>query len=179
MDLFRRQQLMGWLIGILVVLNIGTLSFIWFQHSRRLDFAHPPRKQPEDVLCFLKQELQLNEEQERRFVDLRQRHFTEMQRLNSEIHQLKHGIMEEVFRDEPDEARVKMLVTEIGQRQAQIEDIIFRHFRDMRAVCKHEQCARFQNLILEAGPRDYRHSRFNHPMPSDSCPRPKERIHHQ
>lgn len=150
MNVFTKQRLSVSIIALLVVLNVTSLGTIWFLQSRQSPPANP--KGPGPVKNFLEQELALTQEQAQQFETLRQQHFQESQAINETLHPVKEAIMQEVFAASPDSAKVKTLATELGAKQAELEELRFQHFLALKAVCQPEQLEKFQALFHEFFP---------------------------
>ncbi|GAA4338715.1 hypothetical protein [Flaviaesturariibacter amylovorans] len=134
-------------IGItaLVLLNIGLVATFWLQRSA----ARPPALagaadtvRPGPALLI--RDLNFDSVQAQRFTALRNEHFSAMQGYRAQMRDLKDrfyaGLREEA--PLPDS-----LATAIGTLQAQMDRITYQHFRQVRALCTHEQKERFDRII--------------------------------
>ncbi len=150
MDVFTKQRITGWIIVLLVILNVCSLGATWVLQSRRS--ARPPRSRPDPVRHFLKEELLLTEEQAQQFEELRREHFLQSKAINDEAHQLKKAIMDELFSSSPDAANVEQLAEKIGEKQAELERLRFQHFMAVKSLFQPEQIEKFRTLLGEIFP---------------------------
>ncbi|KAA3604182.1 MAG: hypothetical protein DWQ06_04840 [Calditrichaeota bacterium] len=151
MDYFTNKKFMTWTIAILVLLNILTLSGIWFlKFSPKPPFADFPRKERSEFL--LKKKLNLTDEQLQKFRDLRKKHFEETREFGNKIHNLKRELSEEVFKKTQNQSEVEKLIEKVGQLEMQIEKGKFKHFLELKSVCTPEQQKKFREIFKEIMP---------------------------
>lgn len=176
----KRYQLVIPLVVVLMVLNIGSLGFLWYGHLNNRP-PHPEgdgNPSPEE---FLIQQLQLNTEQTQTFRTLRAQHMRETDSLRREMQHLKGQLMEQLFMTPPDTARARALSDTIGNLQAEFELNVYRHFSDLQQICGPEQHSRLKRLIFEAlnkadqgQPRQWEPRGGRDKPPRDNRPRPPE-----
>jgi Spy/CpxP family protein refolding chaperone len=150
MDFLTKRRLTNLAMIVLVILNLFTLTMLWFHQLRERLFPPPPppdTEGPGRVEHFLERELDLTKEQVERFDELRKQHFLRSEAIMEEIHQLKREITEQLFLSSPDTGKVGRLTEEIGSRQAQLERLLFKHFTDLKSACQPEQKRKFETLI--------------------------------
>ena len=118
MDWLTKQKTYVWLVILLVIINLTTLIFLWIGRP------NPPemndRKRP-DTSKFLKDELGLNEEQDRKLKELRQALFDTTGKINEMIWVKKNLIQEESFKEISDNEKVNTLAKEIGELESKGE----------------------------------------------------------
>lgn len=133
-------------IIVLLIINIGTLGFIWMQGS------HPmgPPHQRESVFDFLVHELKFNEKQVEQYEALRNEHRNMVEDLRSKGRQLHDEYFDLLKSPSADSALVNRLSDSLALNQKQIELITFYHFQKVRGICTAEQQPRFDNIIQEA-----------------------------
>jgi protein CpxP len=167
MDYFSKNKISLWIIAILVLLNLFTLSTIWYGRFHIPDRfpRREGRPQRQEGLKVLEQKLNLTAEQIKIFEDLRQQHFEKMKPLHHEIFSIRQELMGEAAKTEPDTARIRELTSRIGEKETERERNIFEHFAAMRSVCTPAQREKFEILLRELmgpppempGPRPGRH----------------------
>jgi Spy/CpxP family protein refolding chaperone len=137
------------LIGLLILINVVTLAMLWFLLLRRPPLGPPPPDEGRgrEVQSFLKRELNLTEDQARKFEELRDRFISSLPSLPDEIQRLRETMMNELFVAQPDEKKVEALTGEIGIREAAMEKGLYDHFRDLVAVCRPDQKRKFQAIM--------------------------------
>jgi len=150
MDYFSKNKISVWIIVILVLLNLFTLSTIWYNQLRRP--VRPPREEMRhhrQGLEMLGQKLKLTDEQVKIFEGMRQQHFEKMKPLQEEIISVRQQLMDELSKAEPDTALVNILIKSIGDKETVLERNRFEHFMELRSVCTPEQKEKFEILLRE------------------------------
>lgn len=158
MDYFSKNKIVIWVIAILALLNIFTLSTIWFMQYRgpsRVPFREEPGHMRQG-LRILEKELDLSADQIKVFDDIRQRHFEKMKVLQKEIFSLRQEIMDELNRTTPDTEQIRLLTIRIGEQETLKERYILKHFSEMKAACTPQQKEKFNRLLkkLMVHPQD-------------------------
>lgn len=131
-------------IIILLMVNIGTLAFIWSQGRHGSPPPHP------SVFDFLTRELQLDNRQQEQYEILRDEHHRtveDLQKTGRQLHQQYFGLLHGATADS---AQVNLLADSLVSLQKQIELITFYHFQKVRAICKPDQQKKFDEVINEA-----------------------------
>ncbi|MEI8279910.1 MAG: hypothetical protein WCG87_09115 [Bacteroidota bacterium] len=134
----------------LLLVNIGTLSFMWTQRG------HMPPPQPAgggrgSVEEFLTRELKLNEQQQQQYEVLRKEHHEGVVHYDELGKELKDRYFAMLHDSHTDSALVKQLADSIADTRKNIELITFYHFKKVRAICTtDEQKKKFDEVIGEA-----------------------------
>jgi len=154
MDYFSKNKLSIWIIVVLVLMNLFTLSTIWFKEIR-FPFIPPPPESGHrrQGLKVLEKELNLTPDQITVFNEIRQRHFDKMKPIQEEVHTLRCDLMDELFKTEPDTVKIKMLAMQIGVKETERERCMFEHFMEMKSACTPEQRSKFQSLMQKVLPQ--------------------------
>ena len=151
MDAIIKNRAVPWIIVILVVVNLMTLSTLWFFVLRRP--LHPPAKSGENgkklVELFMAKELNLTEEQARRFDQLQEQHFRRSDPIIEDIHRLREELFHQLVFSSDESARARELAQEIGERETEKELLLFRHFTELLSTLRPEQQNDFKRLIHE------------------------------
>lgn len=151
MDSITRNKRLGWVVLLLVVMNIVSLSALWIGYTKR-----PGREMPgKGGDKFLEQKLELRPEQTEKLKALRVSHFNKMEDLKREFRESRKGL-HEFWKVENGAAQGKGLAEKIGRLQADIELEIFAHFSDIREICDDKQKQVFDSIIedvLQGGMR--------------------------
>lgn len=172
MDWLTKQKTYVWLIILLLVVNLTTLTLLW------LGRPGPPPFNNNDLPNtnkFLKNDLGLNDEQEKMFTQIRKAHFDSTGALNGELWLKRRLIQEEAFKDNPDTQIVNMLSNEIGNLQKVNEKFIFNHFLELKKVLNKEQLEKFKTIISKKEkkrPQPFDGERHG-PPPPDGMPPPQ------
>jgi len=131
----------------LLVVNIGTLSFIWLHHGHG---GPPPPHGRGDVAGFLTHELNFSPEQEKQFDQLREEHHHAMEKFQDEGRERHHQLFDLLHASTADSAAIQSAAKGIAENQSQIEVVTFHHFQQVRAICNPEQQKKFDEIIDEA-----------------------------
>ena len=132
-------------IIILLLINIGTLTFLWFHHSPH----EHPHSNP-GVAEFLIHELKLNDKQQEQFEQLRNDHHHAIEQLQEQGHQLHHHFFDLLHTSPVDSSAVEHAASAIAENQKQIELVTFYHFQKLRTICNSEQQHKFDEVIQDA-----------------------------
>ncbi len=160
MDILAKQKFTNILIIILIIINIGCLSFIWFRESNHPKLP-PPSPNRENVNRFLDKELDLSAEQENKFDVIRKEHYETTRKFDEKIAGYKKEILSESFNQNPDMQKVTALTDSIGSVQKGYELFLSKHFQKLASVCKNEQREKLKDIFLSSfGPKN------RQPMPS-------------
>jgi Spy/CpxP family protein refolding chaperone len=151
-DILSKQKLTNILIIILVIVNLGCLSFIWFREADRPSLPPLPPNPPdrENVTRFLDKELDLNEVQEQKFDELRKEHFKTTENFEEKIAGFKKDILSESFKNNPDSQKIEALADSIGSVQKRYELFLSEHFQKLSSICKPEQREKLKDIFLSS-----------------------------
>lgn len=167
-------------IIVLLIVNIGTLTFMWMQRGHMPPAPPPPPAGRQgDVAEFLNRELKLSDAQEQQYSVLRKEHHEGIERYNEAYKGLRDRFFELLRQPNPDSLLVNQLADSIAHNSKNIELITFYHFKKVRAICTtDEQRKRFDEVIGEAlhsmAPRPPRPPGGPHGHP-DGPPPPQDR----
>ena len=134
-------------VGILLILNIGTLGFIWIRHGH---MDTPPRHDRGDVAGFLTHELMLNDTQLQQFLMLREEHHHAAEQLQEEGRALHQHFFDLLHGQSPDSSLIQQAANAIAANQKQLDLVTFYHFQNVRAICTPGQQKKFDEVINEA-----------------------------
>ena len=141
MNVFSKQRLIGALLVGLVVVNVGLLGTIWTQLLKE------PPETVSDTQHFMEKELRLTEPQTVQFENLRVPHLVGSKQLLDDIHDLKQAITAELFATEPNVENVAEMAAQIGEKYAELEQLRFHYFLDMRQLVEPEQQEQLEELM--------------------------------
>lgn len=146
MDWLSKQKTYVWLVVILILINLTTLVFLWMGRPNHPEMY--PDKLP-DTNKFLKNELGLNEEQDKKLKELRHALFDTTGKINEMIWAMKNLIQEESFKEIPDNEKVITIAKEISELEFQGELLRYNHFTQVGKVLTKEQLEKFKKLLGE------------------------------
>lgn len=161
MDFFTKNKMLFWCVVILVLLNIVTLGSFWLGKPHRAPLAGPGGQQ--DGQKIMAERLGLSEEQAEQVERIRNEHFMRTRPLQDDMHKIRLDLLNEIFKDEPDEVKIQEMFSEIGDKQVRFEKNLYRHFQELKEVCSPQQMQELKmmlrDLIERTRPRDLQHHR--------------------
>ncbi|HSZ24500.1 MAG TPA: periplasmic heavy metal sensor [Cytophagaceae bacterium] len=131
----------------MVVLNIGTLGFIYYKSQHHKRFVKSEWRNEFNKGEFLSKRLNFTEEQEVAFRKLRKEHKKEKDAVKAKIDSLRKQEFELLKNDPYDATTANVLASEIGANQKEIELLMSKHFLAVKALCTKEQLSDFNELI--------------------------------
>lgn len=163
----KKQSITILLVVLLLLVNLGTMAFFWMvpQGEREKRSPAPDRRRAE-VVEFFNKELQLTEEQQEEFRELRADFFERSRDIRREIRAARRGFYEHITNNNEEEAEGRAAL--IARKQKELEMNTFYHFRELRNRLNEEQQERFDEVMKEMlnarwmdGPRRGRGQRQN------------------
>ena len=153
------------IILILVILNVVSVGTIWFSREHRpisrlgiSSRSERGTQQPRDR-HFLTKELNFTADQQVKFDTLAASHKANLNIKTDEIRVLREQLVSRMKNREFDSVS-EDLIHQIGQKQAELELINFRNFRDVMNICDDNQKDRFLGIMQRAfKPRYDNHGR--------------------
>lgn len=150
MDWITQNKPIKWLIGILLVVNILTITIIWILVMR--DKQPPPfgfAGKPPGGGELLQKELNLSDEQKKQFEDARKENFAQSDVLFKELNEVRTKYFGELQNEKTDTALVNSLLKRISAIQIELEKLRFEHFRYLLSICTAEQKEKFKPILKE------------------------------
>lgn len=142
-------------IGLLL-LNFATLGFLFISGTK----GHKPphdipegRHEPKEIII---ERLHFDANQQKEYGQLIEWHRGEIRQLEDSIRVSKNELYMLLNDDKIDEKAKVTLINEIALFQKQIEATHFKHFEDIKKLCKPEQQVYFNELTEELGRLFYR-----------------------
>lgn len=152
MDILAQKKFMTWVIAILIILNVSTLTYLWI--SRSNDYKYGSRMFKHDrmgqlgdgrLMKFFKSELNLTDEQTDSILELRNQHHQIVKEILKEIHYNKKLIVDGIFLNET--VNVDSIANVIGEMQSQIEILTFDHLNRLKSILGPDQKESFKKLV--------------------------------
>lgn len=138
-------KLLTGLVILLLLINITTIAGIWkLIDPRTLTMMPPPPPSPKD---FIISKLNLDDDQQKVFEELRKEHFEQMRGLQEQIRDEKDAMYDLLKSSSPDTVQTYLHIARIMQSEERLERITFEHFRKVRAICNQEQQQHFDAII--------------------------------
>jgi|WetSurMetagenome_2_1015567.scaffolds.fasta_scaffold105364_3 periplasmic protein CpxP/Spy len=163
MDFVKNKYGLYIIIGVLVIVNILTIGFLWINRPdgpAGVILPPPPRLLLEDELSF-------SSEQIKKFEALRDDHRRNTIKNGEEIRIYKDSLFDNIKTG--DDAKAKLYASKISERQYAQELITYEHFKAIRGICDDKQKTKFDSLIKDIvrSMEQQRNHVQNNPPPED------------
>jgi len=149
METQSKSKLLYLIIILLVVFNIGTLSFMWYRElnaPKLQDGRMPPKSGKE----FLEEELKFSKEQNEKLEKLKEEHSAKIRKIKDEQKDLKDLFFSNLSKPDIDSNKISEIASQIGMSQKQVELATFYHVRKIREICDENQKKKFDVIIQDA-----------------------------
>lgn len=143
-----RSRLGLWAIIVLVILNLSWLTFFWF--NQFIPKEPPREKSAAGTDDFISQELRLDVIQADSVKSLRRVHFLRTDSIKAQMVDINRQMLGQLFAPVPDTAAVRVLSEQIGQKQAEFDRQVYRHFENIKSLLRPDQYQQFKELIFDA-----------------------------
>ena len=174
--LTKKQLLIGGLI-LLFVINIAALGTIIYQNqkykvpveeeenskrswddsrkgNREKDYRHKGHKDDgyekrrgNRFDHFIKDELNFDEDQYSKFLDLREKNKEKQHNIVRKLSQKRKEMMSELSAENPDTTKLKQIAKQIGELHEELKKGTINHFIQVKAICNPSQKEKFNELI--------------------------------
>jgi len=133
------------IIAVLVVLNLCTLAFMWFNRPGREGLG----RHEGEVASFLVKELGLSAEQQKEYQQLRQEHREILNKLIEQDKVLHQHFFEMLLMEVPDTAKVQLLAKVIAMNRNQMELVTYDHFSRISKILTPDQQKKFKLIFKD------------------------------
>jgi len=141
----KKETLLIILIALLLLLNFGTLGFMFF--SGRGGPPHGPRFGKHGPAELIIQRLELDEQQQMSFETMREQHHSNMVSLDKQMEETVKTYLS--FVGLSDSTKIDSLQQAIGKLEIQRASVTYQHFKDLRSICSPAQQEKFDVLLPE------------------------------
>lgn len=147
--IMEKTKLLTFGIITLFLLNLGTLGFLFLSNPKG---NHPPkhgherRSKPKEIII---EKLHFDATQIKQYEQLIQWHRSHITELEDKIREDKNELYLQLNENPVNEKAKDSLINALGLYQKQIETIHFKHFEDIKKLCKKEQLEDFTALTEE------------------------------
>jgi Spy/CpxP family protein refolding chaperone len=147
MDYLKKNRLLILIIAVLLLVNVGTISFILFFRGEGDRF--PGKKGRGAVVAFIEKELHLSDAQKEQFARLREEHFGKTETLMREQHEARKAMLGLLREDTVDVNEMHRMAAVMGQKETELAVSTFEHFRALRSLCSPDQQREFDAIIQD------------------------------
>lgn len=126
-----KQRFLWATIILLLVLNLGTLAWLFYSHNKQEE-GRPPG----GAADFIVEQLQLDQQQQEQFFELRRQHRATIRQAQEEdknLHDTYFGLLKT---DNPDKKLVDSVAVLMAAQRSHMETATFDHFAQLRKICR-------------------------------------------
>lgn len=155
METVSKNKLLFTIIILLILINVSTLSFMWYWKIKEPPLQPPPGMEPPikgpppEARAHLKELLNLTDAQMETIDKIRDVHIAQVQKVREEMKGLKDKLFSNLTNPNADTNSVKDITNQIGTYEARIDLIAFDNFREVRKVCTDEQKKKFDVMYMD------------------------------
>ncbi len=147
-----KTKLLTFAVIALLLLNFGTLGFLFLSGPK----GHPPPQgdgldggiKPREIII---EKLHFDTNQQKEYDKLIQWHQSEIRTIEDNIREAKDQLYQILSTPEVSSKTKDSLINTLALYQKQIETTHFKHFEDIKKMCRKEQLEDFNNLTEELG----------------------------
>ena len=129
-------------IALLLLLNIGTLTFMWLHRP-----PHPGARGP---FMFIVKATGMDDAQQETYRQLRDAHRSKLDAYRMQNSKIRGQMFDLLAEYGEDGAQVRQLADSIAAVKREEELLTYEHFRRVREICRPEQQSKFDAAIGEA-----------------------------
>jgi|SRR6218665_988343 len=134
-------------IGLLL-LNLGTLGFLFLNGQKEHRGPHEQGLRPKDIII---EKLHFDPAQQKEYEELIDWHQQEIRKYDDNIREVKNELYQQLSLQQTDSKIKDSLTSLLADYQKQIETAHFKHFEDIKKLCRPNQMQDFNSLTEELG----------------------------
>ena len=133
------NRIAAWLIGLLILANIATLTFFWIGHLKKQRDNSPK--------YFLAKSLHFSETQKNTYFELAKNHNKNANEIREQIKIDKENLFQLLKTDQIVDSVKNNAALKVSLSIQSLDILTFDHFKKVRALCTEEQKPKFDELI--------------------------------
>lgn len=138
-------KLLTFSVIALLLINLATLGFLFLNGQKGND-RERNKPRPREIII---EKLHFDEKQQKEYDKLISWHKREIRQLEDNIRHTKNALYSELLKPEADIKIKDSLISILAMNQKQIEMTHFKHFQDIKKLCRNEQMADYYALTEE------------------------------
>jgi Spy/CpxP family protein refolding chaperone len=163
-----RQRWLLVLVVILLITNIATLSIYWLKKPPHDGGPFDPGKREKRMGQFMVDQLKFDAQQEAAYWKLRDNMINTQKPVVDSIRTAKKRFFDLLNQNNVSDSELSNRSNEVADLQKKLDIATFRHFQNVRALCRPDQLEKFDTVITEIVSRMIP---FRHPPHGDSTSR--------
>lgn len=155
-------------IVLLLLLNTGTLAFLWMKSNRPHQGTMGSPGKHNRVDRLMSEKLHFTPQQEDRMEGLKHEHHSQILIIQEEESKLHTELFGLLHSNNNDIVAKKVILEKLAANDTRKEEVTFEHFRQIRAILTPEQLPKFDELMEEIAS----HIMSHHPGRGEGPPPP-------
>lgn len=151
MDIFKQNKMLQRLVILLLILNLGSWTALWYASKNRNN--HPPQKDIGKLTELLTEKLDLTHAQAKKLKAIRLGFFRKEERLGESLRAKRDSLNAMIFNKNWNENEIDLLAQRIAAGEYQMERYRIEQAAQLKALCNPKQQEKLEELVLEI--RDY------------------------
>lgn len=145
-----RQRWLLVLVAILLLTNIATLSIYWLKKpDHEGGFGHAPANHEKRMGQFMVDQMKFDATQEATYWKLRDSMIATQRPVMDSMRDAKKRFFDLLNQSDVTDSALITRSNEIANLQKRLDLATYRHFRNVRAICRPEQLQKFDTVIKE------------------------------
>jgi len=133
------NKIVSWLIGLLILANIATLTFFWIGH-----FNNQRDNSPKE---FLAKKLKFNEDQKTAYFKLAKEHNEAAKIIREQVKMDKDIFFQLLKSEQVVDSVLNNTAAKVSMSIQSLDILTFEHFKKVRALCTEDQKPKFDELL--------------------------------
>ncbi len=148
MNYFTKNRILIWIVIAAFAINISAIATILYRVNKRkcrienVNCLHKPHE-------FLKKELNLTSEQEKRFMEVKKASREEAKPIVMKMREQRKELMQVLFEKTTDTLKIQQITGEIQQLQGLLLQHTITHYLELKKILKDDQQGKLNLLYLD------------------------------
>ena len=138
-----KNNLLTWLVVILILANLAVITLFWMAHHRRQQRAVGTPQE------FLVKQLGLNEKQQQQLHQLASEHHMQSEKIRGKIKDARDHFFDLLKQSNVTDSAKLEAAAPVADNLKQLDLLTFEHFRQVRMLCTPDQQKKFDEIINE------------------------------
>lgn len=138
MNYFSRKSVIGWVVILLIIVNIGAISIFVYHLYFKKDFTEQGPQHPGPD-SFMVKELGLDKQQSAQFMVMKKAHMDKVHAFVTRIKEEKQLLAKNVVAETADTLKLDSIADNIGVLYASIRKANTRHYFELKKICTPQQ----------------------------------------
>jgi len=157
---FTGRNILVWAVVLLLIMNISVIATIFYKrHEQTRILIKPPAAVIAQQMrpgLYLRNELDLSEEQFEAFNKVRMKYQLAVRDINIEINSRRKIYMDELMKANPDTEMLKTASDSIGKLHARIINETGNYYNEIKSICNEKQMKNLNTFFLRVMQTDIR-----------------------